>query len=109
MPVLGSLTSLSYGYLKRLPGADVALGVAAYQIAASTQAAVASVGKSRVLAREVAQVVGDVLDDAVDEMGGLTGQGLELARHAARCRRATTSRTRWGGPPAAPSWEHCER
>ena len=84
MPVLGPLTSLSYGYLKRLPGADVALGVAAYQIAASTQAAVASVGKSRVLAREVAQVVGDVLDDAVDEMGGLTGQGLELARHATR-------------------------
>ena len=84
MPVLGSLTSLSYGYLKRLPGADVALGVAAYQIAASTQAAVASVGKSRMLAREVAQVVGDVLDDAVDEMGGLTGQGLELARHATR-------------------------
>ena len=84
MPVLGPLTSLSYGYLKRLPGADVALGVAAYQLAASTQAAVISVGKGRMLVREVAQAVGDVVEDAIDEMGDFAGQGLELAQHATR-------------------------
>ena len=84
LPVLGSLTSMSYGYLKRLPGADVALGVTAYQLAASTQAAVASAGKGRNLVREVAQAVGDVVEDAVDDVGDFAGHGLELARHATR-------------------------
>lgn len=84
MPVLGPLTSLSYGYLKRLPGADVALGVTAYQLAASTQAAVTSASKGRMLVREVAQAVGEVVEDAIDEMGDFAGQGLELARHATR-------------------------
>ena len=84
LPVLGSLSSMSYGYLKRLPGADVALGVTAYQLAASTQAAVTSAGKGRMLVREVAQAVGDVVEDAIDEMGDFAGQGLELARHATR-------------------------
>ena len=84
LPVLGPLTSLSYSYLKRLPGADVALGVTAYQLAASTQAAVKSAGKGRMLVREVAQAVGEVVDDAMDEMGDFAGHGLELARHATR-------------------------
>ena len=84
MPLLGHLTSLSYGYLKWLPGADVALGVAAYQLAASTQAAVTSAGKGRMLVREVAQAVGEVVEDAINEMGDFAGQGLELARHATR-------------------------
>lgn len=84
MPVLGPLTSLSYSYLKRLPGAEVALGVTAYQLAASTQAAVASASKGRMLVREVAQAVGDAVEDAIDDVGDLAGQGLELARHATR-------------------------
>ncbi len=84
VPVLGSLTSMSYGYLKRLPGADVALGVTAYQLAASTQAAVTSAGKGRMLVREVAQAVGDAVDDAIEDVGDFAGHGLELARHATR-------------------------
>ena len=84
VPVLGSLTSMSYGYLKRLPGADVALGVTAYQLAASTQAAVASAGKGRMIVREVAQAVGDAVDDAIEDVGDFAGHGLELARHATR-------------------------
>ncbi|MDE2969706.1 MAG: hypothetical protein OXT51_06360, partial [Chloroflexota bacterium] len=84
LPVLGPLTSMSYGYLKRVPGADVALGVAAYQLAASTQAAVTSAGKGRMLVREVAQAVGDAVDDAIEDVGDFAGHGLELARHATR-------------------------
>ncbi|MCY4623478.1 MAG: MFS transporter [Chloroflexi bacterium] len=84
VPVLGPLTSMSYGYLKRLPGADVALGVTAYQLAASTQAAVTSAGKGRMLVREVAQAVGDAVDDAIEDVGDFAGHGLELARHATR-------------------------
>ena len=84
LPVLGSLTSVSYGYLKRLPGADVALGVTAYQLAASTQAAVTSAGKGRMLVREVAQAVGDAVEEAIEDVGDFAGHGLELARHATR-------------------------
>ena len=44
-PGVGALSAMSYGYLKRVPGADVAIGVSAYQLAAATQAAVASVSR----------------------------------------------------------------
>ena len=51
VPRLGAVSAFSYGYLKRVPGADVGLGVTAYQLAASTQAAVASASQGRVLVR----------------------------------------------------------
>ncbi len=84
LPVIGSLTSRSYGYLKRLPGADVALGVTAYQLAASTQAAVTSVGRGRMLVREVSHAVGRAVEEAVEDVGDFAEHGLELARHATR-------------------------
>ena len=84
VPGLGAVSAFSYGYLKRVPGADVALGVTAYQLAASTQAAVSSAGRGRELVGDVAEVVGGVLEEAIDEMEDVAGQGLELARHATR-------------------------
>ena len=84
LPVIGPLTSKSYGYLRRLPGADVALGVTAYQIAASTQAAVTSVGRGRILVREVSHAVGEAVEEAIEEVGDFAEHGLELARHATR-------------------------
>ena len=84
VPGLGAVSAFSYGYLKRVPGADVALGVTAYQLAASTQAAVSSVGRGRVLAREVAQLVGGVLEEATEGMEDVAVHGVELARHATR-------------------------
>ena len=84
VPGLGAVSAFSYGYLKRVPGADVAMGVTAYQIAASTQAAVSSAGRGRALVREVARGVGGVLKEAVEEMEDVAGHGVELARHATR-------------------------
>ncbi len=84
VPGLGAVSAFSYGYLKRVPGADVALGVTAYQLAASAQAAVASASRGRGLVRDVAGAVGDVLDRAVEEMEDITDHGLELARHTTR-------------------------
>ena len=84
VPGLGAVSAFSYGYLKRVPGADVALGVTAYQLAASTQAAVASAGRGRALARDVAGVVGGVLEKAIEEMDDIADHGLELARHTIR-------------------------
>ncbi len=53
VPGLGILSEVSYGYLRRAPGADVAIGVMAYQLASSTQAAVSSVGRGRTFVRDV--------------------------------------------------------
>ena len=45
VPGLNAVSAFSYGYLKRIPGAAVAMGVSAYQLASSTQAAVASASR----------------------------------------------------------------
>ncbi len=84
VPGLGPVSAISYGYLRRVPGADVALGVTAYQIAASVQAAVASASRGRMLASDVAHVVGDALERAIHEMEDITEHGRELARHTTR-------------------------
>ena len=84
VPGLGMALSFFYGYLKRAPGADVALGVTAYQLAASTQAAVESASRGRVIVRDVARVVGAALEVGVMEMGVVAEHGAELARHATR-------------------------
>ena len=84
VPGVGAVSAASYGYLRRVPGADVALGVTAYQLASYTQAAVASAGRGRNLAREVQTRVGNVLEETVDRVEDVGEHGLELARHATR-------------------------
>ena len=84
VPGIGPLSDFSYGYLKRVPGADVAIGVMAYQLASSTQAAVSAADTGRTLARDVSRQVGDALGTTLEEMEGVADQGLELARHATR-------------------------
>ena len=84
VPGLNMVSSLSYGYLRRIPGADVAIGVTAYQLAASTQAAVVSAGRGRSGVAAVANQVGTVLSYSAARMTGATEHGLELARHATR-------------------------
>ena len=84
VPGLGPVSVASYGYLRRVPGADVALGVTAYELAAAAQAAVASASRGRVLASDVAHVVGDALERAIHEMEDITEHGWELARHTTR-------------------------
>ena len=74
----------SYGYIKRIPGADVALGVMAYQLAASTQAAVMYAEIGRGFAQQVQCRVSDVLEETVDLMEDAADHGLELARHSIR-------------------------
>ena len=84
VPGLNAVSAFAYGYLRRVPGAEVAMGISAYQLASSTQAAVAAASGGRLLVGEVARRVGGALDAAIDEVGDVTGQGLELARHAIR-------------------------
>ena len=84
VPGLNMVSAFSYGYLRRIPGADVAIGVTAYQLAASTQAAVASAGRGRMAASEVSQHVGTVLGHTVENMENAAENGLGLALHATR-------------------------
>ena len=84
IPGLNMVSSLSYGYLRHIPGADVAIGVTAYQLAASTQAAVVSAGRGRAGATEIAHRVGNVLGYTARRMTDAAENGLELARHATR-------------------------
>ncbi|MDE2788175.1 MAG: MFS transporter [Chloroflexota bacterium] len=84
VPGLNMVSSLSYGYLRHIPGADVAIGVTAYQLAASTQAAVVSADRGRAGAAEVAHRVGAVLGYTAARMTDTTEYGLDLARHATR-------------------------
>ena len=120
VPGLGAVSAFSYGYLKRVPGADVALGVTAYQLAASAQTAVASAERGRALVSDVAQAVSGVLEEAIDDMEDIADSGVELALHATRgavqagddlaedlgrvARGAVlgTLRTAVGGPPDRP-------
>ena len=84
VPGVGAVSAASYGYIRRVPGADVALGVMAYQLASSVRTAVASVGRGRSLAQDVQTRVGNVLEETADRMEDVGEQGLELARHATR-------------------------
>ena len=84
VPGVGAVSAASYGYLRRVPGANVALGVMAYELAASSRAAVTSTTRSRNLAQEIQARVSEVLEETVDRMEEVRGHGLELARHATR-------------------------
>ncbi|MCE2502197.1 MAG: MFS transporter [Dehalococcoidia bacterium] len=84
VPGADVVTAASYGYVRRVPGADVALGVMAYELASSTQAAVASASRGRRLAADAESMVGRALALVADRMEDVGDHGLELARHATR-------------------------
>ena len=84
IPGIGGLSAFAYGQFRRVPGADVALGVTAYQIAASAQAAAASAKRGQTLTREVAREVAEALDEAVEEVRDVAAHSRELARHSTR-------------------------
>ena len=84
VPGVGAVSAASYGYIKRVPGADVALGVMAYQLASSAQAAVTSAGRGRRLAQDVQSLVGGALEETIERVEGIGEHSLELARHTTR-------------------------
>ena len=84
VPGLSMVSAFSYGYLRRIPGADVAIGVTAYQLAASTQAALESADRGRTAVSDVAQYVGTALSQTIDSMEDAAENGLGLALHATR-------------------------
>ena len=84
VPGLAFAVQVPYGYLKNIPGMDVAVGVSAYQIAASTRAAATAASRSRTSAERVSRGVGNVVAEAVRSAGSAGDGGARLAMHAAR-------------------------
>ena len=84
VPGLSMVSAFSVGYLRRLPGADVAMGVTAYQLAASTKAATATASRGRTLANDVSRLVSRELEEVIANAGEAAEHSLELARHASR-------------------------
>ena len=84
VPGADVVTAASYGYIRRVPGADVALGVMAYELASATQAAVTSAGRGRQLAADAESLVGRALGAAINRVEDAGQHGVELARHATR-------------------------
>ncbi len=84
VPGLGLVSAFSVGYLKRVPGADVALGVTAYQLAASTKAAATTASRGRNLAAEVSRLVSCETEERLSDIQDVVEFGSALARHATR-------------------------
>ena len=84
VPGLAFAVQVPYGYLKNIPGMDVAVGVSAYQIAASTKAAATAASRSRTSAERVSRGVGNVVAETVRSAGSAGDGGARLAMHAAR-------------------------
>ncbi|MCE2465333.1 MAG: MFS transporter [Dehalococcoidia bacterium] len=84
VPGLNVMSAYSTGYLKRVPGADVALGVTAYQVAASTRAAASAVAQGQNLAMNVSRAVGREMHRQMEGVHDIAGHAVGLARHGAR-------------------------
>lgn len=84
VPGLAFAVQIPYGYLKNIPGMDVAVGVSAYQIAASTRAAATAASRSRTSADRVSRGVGHVVAETIRSAGHVGDEGARLALHAAR-------------------------
>lgn len=84
VPGLSIIAGPSAAHLRRIPGFDVAMGVTAYQIAASTATAVRGATRGHLIARNASRGVASAIGVLIDQVGDIPGQALEFARHAAR-------------------------
>lgn len=84
VPGLSVVSNLSYGYIRRIPGADVAIGVTAYQLAAASQAAVSSAGRGQSAVSDVAHRVREALEQTIDTVEDAGEKSWELGLHATR-------------------------
>ena len=84
VPGLRFVGRFPLGYLRHIPGVDVALGVTAYQLADITRMATLAGAKARRAATGIARAVEDTLTHVVKPGEATSAQGTEIARQAAR-------------------------
>jgi len=84
VPGFGLLTQYPFGYMKRVPGLDVAAGVTAYQVAETTRLAASAVARTTRGVNALTHEVRDVTKDLMGKTHKVESQVVELGRHAAR-------------------------
>ncbi len=84
VPGVGAMAHLPYDFLRRVPGMDVAMGVTAYQVAASIKTAAAAAARGGEVMEDIAGHVGQALSHVAGEAEELGEAGADLAHQAAR-------------------------
>lgn len=84
IPGLNLIGGPSLGHLRKIPGFDVAMGVTAYQVAASTATAIRVASQGRFLALNVAREITNAVGQVIDKARWMPEQTREFARHAIR-------------------------
>lgn len=84
IPGLRVLGGFPFAYLRHIPGVDVALGVTAYEIASSVKTATMAARRGERVVVDISSQVSRAVARLVGETEALGGQGIYLARHAAR-------------------------
>ncbi|MBI4338117.1 MAG: MFS transporter [Chloroflexi bacterium] len=86
VPGISLLSQFPYSYLMRvpLPGFDIALGVAAYQLGSSVRTAVATASRTQRIGRTVTDAVSRSLGEAARDTMEAGERGADLAFSAAR-------------------------
>ena len=84
IPGMRVLGEYPFGYLRRVPGLDVAVGVTAYQLATTMQTAAAGAATGRETVSGVADHIGRALTAVVEQADDVRDVGVELARNAVR-------------------------
>lgn len=84
LPGFGPIASVPYHYLRQVPGMDVAVGVTAYQLASSVQAAITVASRSSQSVAHIAHRVGHAVSESLGQAEVLGGHSMEVARQATR-------------------------
>jgi hypothetical protein len=79
---VGAVAHLPHNFLRRVPGMDVALGVTAYQLGSSVEAAAAAASRGALVMGDVAQRARRLQAQMVNGAEELESAGAGLARHA---------------------------
>jgi MFS family permease len=84
IPGMQLLADYPYAYIRRVPGLDVALGVTAYQVAATVKTAVATANRGRESADKIAERVSEAVSGMVGQATSLGDAGVDLAFYTAK-------------------------
>lgn len=84
VPGLRLAAQFPYGYLRHVPGVDVAIGVTAYQLASTTRAATAAAGHGATTADAIARTASEAVSAATGPVARIGDAGVEIAKHSAR-------------------------
>jgi MFS family permease len=84
VPGFGLLTQYPFGYMRRVPGLDVAAGVTAYQVAETTRMAASAVSRTGHSLSNLTHEVRRSMEDVLKRGSEFEHHMVELGRHAVK-------------------------